>query len=209
MKTKTDSSSSIRGDFRLIADIVQPGSRVLDIGCSDGTLLELLEKEKNVDGKGIEISPEGVNASVRRGLSVIQGDANTDLYDYPSDAFDYVILGQTLPAIHHPREILLELLRIGTHAIVSIPNAGYWRYRLHLLIQGRIPIQESDDTTWWSTANIHPCTIRDFVNLCKKDGHLILSGFQINSRGRAVKFLGTGSLANLFGAQAIFLLSRK
>ncbi len=209
MTSINSSFISNRADFQLIADIVEPGSRVLDIGCSDGSLLDLLEKQKNVDGKGIEISPEGVNASVRRGLSVIQGDANTDLYDYPSDAFDYVILGQTLPAIHKPREILAELLRIGSNAIVSIPNAGYWRYRISLLLRGRIPIQESDETTWWNTANIHPCTIRDFVSLCHKDGHLIIRGFQLDSRGRSKRFSGMGAHANLFGEQAIFLLSRK
>ena len=128
-----------RPDHRLIAELVEPGSRLLDIGCGDGALLELLAREKNVDGRGIEISQEGVNASVRRGLSVIQGDAETDLADYPDAAFDYVVLSQTLPAIRDPRGVLLELLRIGRSAIVSIPNFGHWRNRLHLLARGRMP----------------------------------------------------------------------
>lgn len=205
-----DSSSTLssRPDFRLIANIVSSGSRVLDVGCEDGSLLALLEEEKNIDGRGIEISQEGVNSSVARGLSVVQGDANTDLYDYPDNAFDYVILGQTLPAIHRPRETLFELLRIGSHAIVSIPNAGYWRHRLHLLIHGRIPINENEGTTWWSTNSIHPCTIRDFLMLCHEDGHTIENQIQLDSRGRASRFSKASAHANLFGKQAIFLLTR-
>ena len=134
-----DMRQSARPDHRLIAELVEPGSRLLDIGCGDGALLELLAREKNVDGRGIEISQEGVNASVRRGLSVIQGDAETDLADYPDAAFDYVVLSQTLPAIRDPKGVLLELLRIGRSAIVSIPNFGHWRNRLHLLTRGRVP----------------------------------------------------------------------
>ena len=198
-----------RADFRLIASMVEPGSRVLDIGCSDGTLLALLEEEKNVDGRGIEIGQEGVNQCVARGLSVIQGDANTDLYDYPTDAFDYVILSQTLPAILHPRDMLGELLRIGRHAIVSIPNAGYWRHRLYLLMRGRVPVADKDGSTWWGSDNIHPCSIRDFVLLCQEDNLVIERRVQLDSRGRANRFSGTGAYANLFGEQAIFLLTRK
>tara|TARA_Y100001970_G_scaffold294370_1_gene451937 strand:+ start:37202 stop:37834 length:633 start_codon:yes stop_codon:yes gene_type:complete len=208
MSKKINNVRSKRADFYLIAGIVEPGSRVLDIGCGDGSLLELLEEKRNVDGRGIEISQKGVNASVARGLSVIQGDANTDLYDYPDDTFDYVILGQMLPVISKPREMLNELLRIGRYAVVSIPNAGYWKNRFHLLFRGRIPIAEKNDNRWWNTENIHPCTIRDFIFLCQEDGHIIEKGIKLDSKGRATRFSGTNGHANLFGEQAIFLLTR-
>jgi methionine biosynthesis protein MetW len=198
-----------RPDLTLIAEMVEPGTRVLDVGCSDGLLLELLAEEKNVDGRGMEISQEGVSACVSRGLSVIQGNAETDLYDYPDGAFDYAILGLTLPALHRPREILLELLRVGRRAIVSISNSGYWRHRLHFLIQGRIPDMGARTTAWYNTPNLHPCTIRDFVILCRTLGIVIERRVQLDSRGRANRFHGTGAFANLFGEQAVFLLSKK
>ena len=199
--------SGVRPDHRLIAELVEPGSRLLDIGCGDGALLELLAREKNVDGRGIEIGQEGVNASVRRGLSVIQGDAETDLADYPDAAFDYVVLSQTLPAIRDPRGVLLELLRIGRSAIVSIPNFGHWRNRLHLLARGRMPAPRGSGEPWYETPQIRPCTIKDFVMLCREQGIGIERRTQVDARGRARRFTGTGRFANLFGEQAVFLLS--
>ena len=196
-----------RPDHRLIADLVEPGSRLLDVGCGDGTLLDLLAREKNVDGRGIEISQEGVNASVRRGLSVIQGDADTDLADYPDAAFDYVVLSQTLPAIRDPKGVLIELLRIGRSAIVSIPNFGYWRNRLHLLLRGRMPAARGAGEPWHETPQIRPCTIKDFVMLCRDLEIGIDRRAQVDSRGKASGFKGTGRFANLFGEQAVFLLS--
>ena len=203
------SASIDRPDLTLIAEMVAPGTRVLDVGCGDGLLLELLSREKDVDGRGVEISQEGVSACVGRGLSVIQGNAETDLYDYPDGAFDYVILSLTLPALHRPREILLELLRVGRRAIVSIPNSGFWRHRLHLLFSGRIPDMGARATEWFDTPNLHPCTIRDFVMLCRALGIVIERRAQLDARGRANRFHGTGAFANLFGEQAVFLLSMK
>lgn len=198
---------SVRRDHQLIADMVKPGSRLLDIGCSDGALLELLARENSVDGRGIEISQEGVNACVSRGLSVIQGDAEADLFDYPDHAFDYVILSQTLPDMHEPRMVLEQLLRIGRCAIVSIPNFGYWRNRLHLLLRGRAPIAPPGASNWYDTPHIHPCTIRDFVGLCEVLGITIERGVQLDRRGRQQFFQGMGPFANLFGAQAVFVLT--
>ena len=157
----------IREDLKLIADMVDAGSRLLDVGCGDGALLELLAREKGVDGRGIEIRQEGVNASVGRGLSVIQGDAETDLADYPDAAFDYVVLSQTLPAVRNPRGVMLELLRIGRRAIVSIPNFGYWRHRIYLLVRGRLPNVGYRPVHWYDNPHIHPCTIKAFVMLCR------------------------------------------
>jgi len=196
-----------RPDLTLIAEMVEPGTRVLDVGCGDGLLLELLAQEKGVDGRGVEISQEGVSACLSRGLSVIQGNAETDLYDYPEGAFDYVILSLTLPALHQPREILLELLRIGRRAIVSIPNSGFWHHRLYLLFRGRMPNMGARSAKWYDTPNLHPCTIRDFVMLCRALGIVIERRAQLDARGRANRFHGTGAFANLCGEQAVFLLS--
>jgi methionine biosynthesis protein MetW len=140
--------SAIRVDLQLIADMIGAGSRVLDVGCGDGTLLAYLVAEKGVAGRGIEISRAGVNACVRRGLSVVQGDADTDLKDYPDDSFNYVVLSQTLQATHNPREVLLQLLRIGRCAIVSFPNFGYWRCRVQLALGGHMPVTETLDNPW-------------------------------------------------------------
>ncbi len=198
-----------RPDLSLIAEMVAPGARVLDVGCGDGLLLELLSRDKGIDGRGIEISQQGVSACVGRGLSVIQGNGETDLNYYPDGAFDYVILSLTLPALHQPREILLELLRVGQRAIISIPNSGFWRHRLYLLLRGRVPDMGAHSTEWFDTPNLHPCTIRDFVMLCWALGIVIERRVQLDSRGRANRFHGTGLFANLFGEQAVFLLSMK
>ena len=167
-----------RGDHLLVAGMVEPGSRVLDVGCGDGDLLRLLET-RGVDGRGIELSREGVNRSVAKGLAVIQGDADTDLVDYPDDAFDYVILSQTLQATRQPRVVLEHMLRIGRHGIVTFPNFGHWRMRLQLLLRGQMPRTDSLPATWYDTANIHFCTIKDFVQLCRRDRR------EHGSRGRA------------------------
>src|SRR5919206_71653 len=127
-----------RVDLLVVADMVEPGARVLDVGCGDGELLRLLET-RGVDGRGIELSREGVNECVAKGLAVIQGDADTDLFDYPDDAFDYVILSQTLQATRHPRQVLEQMMRIGRHGVVSFPNFGHWRIRLQLLLEGQMP----------------------------------------------------------------------
>jgi methionine biosynthesis protein MetW len=153
----------LRLDLKLIADMITPGSRVLDIGCGDGALLDYLAQNKEVDGRGIEISQDGVNACVAHGLSVIQGDADTDLTNYPDHAFDYVVLGQTLQATRQPKQVLEDLVRIGRHAVVSFINFGYWRTRLSLLVQGRVPVKTGSSFSWYDSPDIHLCTILDFV----------------------------------------------
>ena len=148
----------------------RPGARVLDVGCGDGALLQLLAQKKGVDGRGVELSQRGVNECVAKGLSVIQGDADTDLSDYPDDGFDYVILSQTLQATRRPRAALANMLRIGRRAIISFPNFGYWRVRAQLAFGGRMPVTGRLDYHWHDTPNIHLCTIRDFVEIVDELG---------------------------------------
>ena len=196
-----------RLDLDLIAKMIAPESRVLDVGCGDGGLLARLARTKNVDGRGIELSQEGVNACVARGLSVIQGDADTDLHDYPDDAFDYVILSQTIQATRNPHEVLRQMKRIGRHVVVSFPNFGNWKVRLQLLAYGRMPTTRTLNHTWYDTPNIHLCTVRDFVELCAVLGLHINEAVSVSGeKARRVKKPGTFS--NLTAEQAIFLLSR-
>ena len=201
------SSNLARSDLRLIADLIEPGSRVLDIGCGEGILLEYLVREKAVVGRGMELSQEGVNASVARGLSVVQGDADTALSYYPDQAFDVVVLSKTLQATRDPRAVLRQLVRIGNNAIVSFPNFGYWRIRLELLLRGRMPMTPSLPAPWYETENIHLCTLRDFVALCEKEQIRVERAFTVRDDGspRPISSLG---LANLFGHDGVFLLRR-
>lgn len=197
----------IRVDLRLIADMIEPGSRVLDVGCGDGQLLQHMVMHRDVIGRGIELSQTGVNACVARGLSVVQGDADTDLGDYPTQAFDYVVLSQTLQATHRPRQVVSELVRIGRKAIISFPNFGFWQVRLSLLARGRMPRTSALLQEWHETPNIHLCTILDFTDLCRTLGVRIERHVPLNRRGRMSPFLASNRLANLFGEQAVFLLS--
>jgi methionine biosynthesis protein MetW len=200
--------NSIRSDLRLIAEMVEPGARVLDIGCGDGALLAYLARHKGIDGRGMELSQSGVNACVAHGLSVIQGDADHDLDEYPSSAFDFVVLSQTLQATRNPRLVLVNLVRIGRRAIVSFPNFGHWRIRLHLLCHGRMPMTPLLNQTWYDTPNIHLCTIKDFVALCRELGVVIERSLTLDRAGQPFTLDPVGGLANLLAEQAVFLLRK-
>ncbi|MDQ2103570.1 methionine biosynthesis protein MetW [Azospirillum isscasi] len=204
---RTASGNGIRHDLKLVAEMVEPGSRVLDVGCGDGALLAYLSRRKGVDGRGIELSMDGVHQCVAQGLSVIQGDAEADLKDYPAGAFDYVILSQTLQAMREPRTVLETMTRIGRRAIVSVPNFGYWRIRLQLLLSGRMPVTETLGYQWWETPNIHFCTIKDFVVLTEDMGIRIERCMIVDRKGRVTGHAHSG-LANLLGEQGVFLLRR-
>jgi methionine biosynthesis protein MetW len=200
--------NGVREDFREILRLVRSGARVLDIGCGEGALLELLAREKQVDGRGLEISPLGVSACLSRGLAVVQGDADRDLADFPSRAFDYAILSQTLQQAREPRTVLSELLRIADQAIVSLPNFGHWRVRLGLLAKGRMPVTQSLPEPWWSTQNIHLCTLRDFTALCEELGVRIDASSALVD-GRAARPIDPArAIENWRAEQAIFVLSR-
>jgi len=199
---------AIREDFREIARLVRPGSRVLDVGCGEGELLELLAQEKQVEGRGLEISAEGVSACLSRGLAVVQGDADQDLDYFPAGAFDYAVLSQTLPQVRNPRHVLGELLRISERTIVSLPNFGYWRVRLDLLTQGRMPLTRSLPEPWWATGNIHLCTLRDFTALCD-DLDLRIEACAALVEGKPARPIDPKhGLENWRAELALFLLSR-
>jgi len=197
-----------RIDLLAVADMVEAGAKVLDVGCGDGELLRLLAETRNVDGRGIELSREGVNECVAKGLAVIQGDADTDLADYPDDAFDYVILSQTLQATRQPRLVLEHMLRIGRHAIVSFPNFGHWRIRLQVGFGGHMPQTDNLPYSWWDSPNIHFCSIKDFRHLCDVTGAKMETALALNAWGRPLRLNAPWWFWNLLGEQAVFLLSR-
>ena len=201
-------SDTSRVDLLLIAEMVTPGTRVLDVGCGDGTLLRLLAEKRGVDGRGIELSQAGVNSCVAQGLAVIQGDADTDLVYYPDLAFDYAILSQTIQATYSPRDVLKQLLRIGRRAVVSFPNFGHWRVRTGLMIGGKMPTTDNLPDRWYDTPNIHLCTIKDFLDLCKDVGAKVERAHALNAYGSKMGVSMPLFMQNLFGEQAVFLLSR-
>ena len=199
----------MRLDQRLIAGMIEPRSRVLDIGSGDGSLIEHLFRTRGCDARGIEINMADVTRAVAHGLPVMHGDADTDLAHYPDGAFDYVVLSRTLQAVARPREVLRQMLRIGTRAVVSFPNFGHWQVRLQLLLRGRMPVTETWANDWYETPNIHPCTIRDFFALCDREGYAVQRWFAVDDKGDRTPWQRSTQLANLFGEQALFLLGRQ
>jgi methionine biosynthesis protein MetW len=197
-----------RVDFDLILDTVEPGARVLDVGCGDGALLARLEAERNAQGFGLELSQSGVNAAVARGLSVVQGDADRDLAVYPDAGFDYAILTQTIQATRNPKAVLSDLLRIARRAIVSFPNFGHWRVRWSLMSSGRMPVTAALNAPWHATENIHLCTVRDFTALVDEVGAHVEALTPI-AGGRARHVWSTPLwVSNWMAEEALFVLSR-
>lgn len=206
MDTRT--TDTTRVDLLLIAEMVDWGSRVIDIGCGDGTLLRILSETRDVDARGVEISQAGVNSCVAQGLSVVQGDADRDLVNYPDAAFDFAILSQTIQATRRPRHVLEQLLRIGRRAIVSFPNFGHWRIRSQVTFRGRMPITPNLPIPWYDTPNIHFCTIKDFMALCADIDAEVERAVALNAYGQRLGFAVPPFMQNLIGEQAVFLLSR-
>ena len=200
--------NGLRQDLRLIADLIEPDTRVLDVGCADGALLAYLARTKHVDARGIELSQEGVHDCVSQGLAVVQGDADTDLAIYPDGSFDYVILSQTIQAMRQPRLVLENMLRIGRNGIVSFTNYAYWRARWYLMRRGRMPMARCLPEPWYRTANIHPCTLEDFEHLCSELGLRIERRSCLTADGTPSRLASSRWLDNLFSEQAVFVLSR-
>ncbi len=209
MQKYTHGPGTARVDHLLIAEMVAPGSRVLDVGCGDGSLLQLLAETKNTDGRGVELSRERVNACVMRGLSVIQGDADRDLADYPDRAFDYAILSLTIQATRQPKTVLENLLRIGRRAIVSFPNFGHWRIRAELLFTGRMPRTRNLPDPWYTTADAHLCTIKDFADLAELVDAEVEEAVAFNTSGQRLPIRHSIALQNLLGEKAVFLLRKR
>jgi len=198
----------MRVDLHLIGEMIAPGTRVLDIGCGDGALIEFLYRTKGCDARGIEIDMAEVTQAVMHGLAVMHGDADIDLAHYPDGAFDYVVLSRTLQAVERPAEVLRQMLRIGTRAVVSFPNFGHWLVRWQLLCHGRMPMTPTWDRPWHETPNIHPCTIHDFFDLCAQEGYAVEQWLAADEAGRRAPWRRFPRLANLFGEQAVVLLRR-
>ncbi len=201
-------AKNMRLDLRLIAELIAPGSRVLDIGSGDGSLIEHLFRTRGCDARGIEIDMAEVTRAVAHGLPVMQGDADHDLEHYPDAAFDYVVLSRTLQAVERPRAVLRQMLRIGTRALVSFPNFGHWLVRWQLFSTGRMPMTATWDRPWHETPNIHPCTIADFFALCREEGYEVERWLAADEAGRRAPWRRAPWAANLFGEQGVFLLRR-
>ena len=198
--------NNLRKDLNLIANLIEDNSKIIDLGCGDGELLDFLNKNKNAKIQGLEIDQKKVNKCVAKGLSVIQGDADKDLSLYPEKSFEYVILSQTIQATLEPKKILYELTRIGEKVIVSIPNFGFWKVRLDLLFKGKMPITRKLNSTWFDTDNIHLCTILDFLELCDQLNLTVKQTVTITSK-KQKKFTGKPSIKeNIFAEEAIFLI---
>ena len=195
-----------RTDLELITSLVDKEARILDVGCGNGELLKSLKNKKNVKGQGLELKQERVNKCVAKGRSAIQGNADRDLSIYPDQSFDCVILSQTIQATNNPKNILIELIRIGKKAIISIPNFGYWKVRLGFAIHGKMPITEKLSNNWYDTPNIHLCSILDFVDLCRELNIKIEKTIVLNSNNTKSFNGAPNSWSNFFGEEAIFLI---
>ena len=198
----------MKSEYKIIADIITENTRVLDVGCDDGSLMEFLKKDKNVDIRGIEISKEKVQMCISKGLTVLEGDAEFDLKQFPDNSFDYVVLGQTLQAFINPEIVIKELLRVGNKAIVTIPNFGHWKVRLNLLFQGTMPVTKTLPNEWYNTPNIHMCTIKDFFKFSKLINFKIFKSLALMNKNVSTINNTNLPFKNLFCELGIFLIEK-
>ena len=197
----------MKKEFKVIASLLPNNTRVLDVGCGDGSLMDLLIKEKNIKVRGLEINKENVKKCISKGLSVIEGNAETELHQFPNQSFDFAVLSQTLQAFYSPENVLKDLLRIGKSVIVSIPNFGYWKVRISLLVFGSMPITKTLPDTWYNTPNLHLCTIKDLFKFCLEKNINMDKVVGINKNKTSEIRKSNLELKNLFSELGIFLLS--
>tara|TARA_B100000497_G_C7438692_1_gene273195 strand:- start:26 stop:622 length:597 start_codon:yes stop_codon:yes gene_type:complete len=198
----------MKNEFKVIADLIDRNTRVLDVGCADGVLMEFLRDNKNIDIRGLEISKDKVQKCVEKGLTVIEGNAEKDLKQFPNKSFDYVVLSQTLQAFLDPELVISELLRVGKKAIVTIPNFGYWKIRLHLLTKGTMPITKTLPDEWYNTPNLHMCTIKDFVSFVKSRNFKIFKSLALDEENVSLINNTNLGIKNLFADLGIFLIEK-
>ena len=197
----------MKKEFKVIASLLPDNTRVLDVGCGDGSLMDLLIKEKNIKARGLEINKENVKKCISKGLSVIEGNAETELHQFPDQSFDFAVLSQTLQAFYSPENVLKDLLRIGKSVIVSIPNFGYWKVRTSLLVFGSMPVTKALPDTWYNTPNLHLCTIKDLFKFCLEKNINMDKIVGINKNKTSEIRKSNLELKNLFSELGIFLLS--
>jgi methionine biosynthesis protein MetW len=198
----------MKKEFKIIAEIIKKNTRVLDVGCGDGTLMKFLKENKNVDTRGFEISKTKAQNCIGKGLSVIEGNAEKDLQQFPNSSFDYAILSQTLQAFYNPEKVIDDLLRVSKKAIVTIPNFGFWKIRLHLLLKGTMPITKNLPDEWYNTPNLHMCTIKDFFNFCSKKNIKLDQSIALNNEKTSSINRGNLNLKNLSSELGIFLIEK-
>ena len=198
----------MKNEFKVIADLIKKDTRVLDVGCADGTLMKFLKDNKNIDVRGLELSKDKVQECIAKGLTVIEGNAEKDLKQFPEKSFDYVVLSQTLQAFLNPEVVINELLRVGKKAIVTIPNFGYWKVRLHLLTKGTMPITKTLPDEWYNTPNLHMCTIKDFVYFVKSRNFKIFKSLALNDQNVSLINNTNLGIKNLFADLGIFLIEK-
>ena len=198
----------MKQEFKIISDFIIPNTRVLDVGCGDGTLMQILQNTKKIDIRGIEISKENSQKCVGKGLTVIEGDAEKDLSQFPDNSFDFVILSQTLQAFLNPERVIQELLRIGKKAIVTVPNFGFWKVRLHLLVKGTMPITKNLPDEWYNTPNLHMCTIKDFYKFCNDRDIKLDKALALHNEKTASINQNNLSIKNLSAELGIFLIEK-
>ena len=196
----------MKKEFKVIADLLPNDTRVLDVGCGDGALMDFLVKEKNIEVRGLELNQNNVQECIYKGLPVIQGNAETELYQFPKQSFDYVVLSQTLQAFYEPDKVLRELLRIGKSVIVSIPNFGYWKVRTSLLFFGKMPVTKTLPNTWFNTPNLHMCTIKDLFNYCEDQNIEIKKVIGVNENKISLIKKSNLEMKNLFSKLGVFLI---
>ena len=198
----------MKKEFQIISELIENNTRVLDVGCGDGTLMKFLKDKKNIDTRGLEISKNNVQSCISKGLSIIEGNAEKDLHQFQNLSFDYAVLSQTLQAFYNPEKVIEDLLRVANKAIVTIPNFGYWKVRIHLLFKGTMPVTENLPNEWYNTPNLHMCTIKDFFNFCSEKKIELYKSIALNGEKTSLINKSNLNIKNLSSELGIFVINK-